>query len=101
MGGGFGRFVKGKRELEEHRAELARLAENVEAGADVALVFAGGGGFVGEALPEFGGEKEDGICRYAFDPGGGVVGADGLIERGVDFDGVEKLSEERCFVKVF
>src|SRR6266852_2951151 len=101
MGGGFGRAVKGKRELKEHRTEFARFAENVEAGADVALVFGGGRGFMGEALPEFCGEEERGICGYAFDPGGGVVRTDRLIERGIDFDRVKKLGEERCFVKVF
>src|SRR5579864_2086489 len=101
MGRGFWRFVKGKRELEEHRAELTCFAENVEAGADVALVFGSGGGFVCEALPEFGGKEERGIRGNAFDPGVGVVRADGLIEGSVDFDGVEKLGEECCFVKMF
>ena len=101
MGGGFWCAMKGKRELEKHRAKLACFAQHVEAGADVALVFGRGRGFVGEALPEFGGEDERGICRYAFDPGGGVVRADGLIEGSIDLDGVEKPGEESCFVKVF
>lgn len=39
---GFRRFVKGKRELEKNGAELASFAENVETGADVALVFGAG-----------------------------------------------------------
>jgi len=55
---------------------------------------------VGEALPEFGGEEERRICSYALDPRGGVFRADGLVERSVDFDGVEKLGEEACFVKI-
>src|ERR1700692_1165770 len=101
MGGGFGRAVKGERELQENRAELACTVETVEAGADVALVFGGGGGFVGEALPKFCGEEERGVGGNAFEPGGGMVRADGLIERGVDFDGVKKLGEERGFVKTF
>ncbi len=101
MSGGFGRVVKGKRELEKHGAEFAGFAENVEAGADVALVFGCGGGFVGEALPEFGGEEERGICRDTFDPAGGVFRVNWLIKRSVDFDGVEKLGEKCRFVKVF
>jgi len=55
---------------------------------------------MGEALPEFGGEEERGIRRYAFDPGGGVIWADRLIEGSIDFDGVEKLGEESGFVKI-
>jgi hypothetical protein len=93
--------VKGKRELEEHCAEFAWFAKNVEAGTDAAFVFGGGGGFVGEALPEFGGEEERGICGNSFDPCGGLVRTYGLIEGSVDFDGVEKLGEEGCFVKIF
>jgi len=58
MSDSLGRFVKGKRELEENRAEFAGLAEDVEAGADAALVLGCGGWLVGEALPEFCGEKE-------------------------------------------
>ena len=58
MGGSFGRFVKGERELDEHRAELACFVKNVEAGTDVAFVFGAGRGFVGEALPKFGCEEE-------------------------------------------
>jgi hypothetical protein len=100
MGGGFGRFVKGKRELEEYRAELASFAENVKAGADIALVFGVGRWLVGEALPEFGSEEERRICGYPLDPGGGVIRADWLIEGSIDFDGVEKLGEECGFVKI-
>src|SRR5689334_10003289 len=98
MGDGFRRFVNGKRELQEHRAKLACFAENVEASANVTLVFSGSRGFVGEALPEFGGEEERGICRDTIDPGGGVVRIYGLVEGGIDLDGVEKLSEECGFV---
>lgn len=87
--------------MEEHRAELACLAEDVEARANVALVSDGSRGFVGEALPEFGGEEERGIRGDAFDPGGGVIRMDGLVEGSVDLDGVEKLSEESGFVKIF
>src|SRR5712664_4356279 len=101
MGLGFSRFVKGKRELEEHGAKLARFSKNVEACACGAFVFGRGGRFVGEALPEFRGEKERGISGAAFDPGAGGVGADWLIERGIDFDGVEELGEECGFVERF
>ena len=101
MGECFGGAVKRERELEENGAELAGCVKNVEAGADVALVLGGGRGFVGEALPKFGGEEERGIGGNAFEPGGGMVRADGLIEGGIDFDGVKELGEERGFVKVF
>ena len=101
MGDGFRRFVNGKRELQEHRAKLACFAENVEASANVTLVFSGSRGFVGEALPEFGGEEERGICRDTFDPASGVLRVNWLIKRSVDFDGVEKLGEEGGFVKRF
>ena len=56
---------------------------------------------MGEALPEFGGEEERGVCGDAFDPGSGVVRMDWLVERSIDFDGVEKLCEEGGFVKRF
>jgi hypothetical protein len=42
--------MKGTRELEEHSAELARLAENVESGTHGVLVRGGGRGLVSEAL---------------------------------------------------
>ena len=101
MGDGFRRFVNGKRELQEHRAKLACFAENVEASANVTLVFSGSRGFVGEALPEFGGEEERGVCGDALDPGSGVVRMDWLVERSIDFDGVEKLGEKCGFVECF
>ena len=85
--------------MEENGAEFACVAKNVEPCACGAFVVNGGGRFVGEALPEFCGEEERGIYGYTLDPGGGVVGADGLVERSVDFDGVEKLGEECGFVK--
>jgi len=85
--------------LDEYGAEFACVTKNVEACARGTFVFGGGGSFVGEALPEFGGEEEGGICGDALDPGGGVVRADWLIERSVDLDGVEELDEECGFVK--
>src|ERR1700719_1451622 len=101
MGGGFRGAMKGKRELEEHSAELTRLAENVESSAHGVLVSGGSRGLVGEALPEFGGEEERRICGYAFDPAGGVVRTNRQVEGGIDLDGVKKLGEKSCFVKVF
>ena len=55
---------------------------------------------MGEALPEFGGEEERRVSGDPLDPTGGVVWADWLIERSIDFDGVKKLSEKCGFVKV-
>ena len=101
MRDGFRRLVKGKRELQEDGTELACLAEDIEAGADGALVFGACRGFVGEALPEFCGEEERGVGGYAIDPGGGVLWADGLVEGSVDFDDIEILGEEGCFVEGF
>ena len=101
MGDGFCRFVKRKRKLEEHRAKLACLTENIETCARGAFVFNGGGRLVGEALPEFGGEEERRVCGDLLDPTEGVVRADWLIERSIDFDGVEKLGEKCGFVKSF
>ena len=93
--------MKGERELEENRAELACFVKNVEARTDVALVFDSGRGFVGEALPEFRGKEEGRVGGNTFEPRGGVVWANGLIEGSIDFDSVEKLGEESGFVKIF
>jgi len=72
--------VKRKRKLEEHRAELACLTENIETCARVAFVFNGGGRLVGEALPEFGGEEERGIGGDPLDSKRGH-GPGGLVDR--------------------
>src|SRR5882762_8759249 len=101
IGKGLLGLVKRKRELQEDGAEFAGSMENVKAGTDGALVRKGGAGngVVSESLPEFGGEKEAWICEYTIDPLRGVVGAQGLVERGVDFDGVEKFGEVGGFVE--
>ena len=95
------RAVKRKRELEENGAEFAGSAEDVKASADGTLVGGGGAGdrVVSETLPEFGGEEETWIYEDTIDPMRGVVGAQGLIERRVDFDGVEKFSKIGGFME--
>jgi len=86
--------------LEENGAELACFSENIEARACGAFVFGGSGRFVGEALPEFGGEVERGSWLATSSiQAAAWVGSDWLVEGGVDFDGVEELSEECRFVK--
>ncbi len=52
-----------------------------------------------ESLPEFGGEKEARIYEDTIDPLRGVVGAQGLVERRVDFDGIEEFGEVGGFVE--
>ena len=54
-----------------------------------------------EFAPEFGGEEESRIGGDAVDPLFGVGRLHGMVEGGVDFDGVEKLGEEGGFVKIF
>ena len=98
---GFRFAVEGKRELEEDGAEFAGLAESVETGADSFFVFERGGRIVREFPPQFGGEDEIGICGNALDPASGVVGAERLVKRSVDFDGVEELREISGFVEAF
>ena len=106
--GGFGFFrtMERERELEEDSAEFIRSAQNVEASADSSFVFRGGDraecrGIVSESLPEFGGEEKAGIGGDTVKPLRGVIGTQGLVERSVDLDGVEKFSEKGGFVKTF
>jgi hypothetical protein len=101
IGDGFLGAMEGKRELEEDGTEFVGGAENVKAGADEALVFGGGARVVSEFLPEFGGEEEARIGGDAFEPVGGVVGAERMVEGGVDFDGVEEGGEIFGFVETF
>ncbi len=93
--------MKGKRELEQDGAETIGALEDVEAVGGDGDVDVGGGIFVSEFAPEFGGEKEARVGGDAFDPLFGVGGLHGMVEGRVDFDGVEKFGEERGFVEVF
>ena len=52
-----------------------------------------------EPLPELGGEEERRVGRDAVDPGRGVVGPEGLVERSIDFDGVKESGEVGGLVK--
>ena len=54
---------------------------------------------MGKALPELRGKDESRIGSHPVNPLGGVLGANGIIERGVNFDGVEKLGEISGVVK--
>ena len=54
-----------------------------------------------EPLPEFGGKDEARVGRDAVDPLGGVVGPNGIVERGVDLNSVEEFGQISCFVKAF
>ena len=98
---GFGGAVEGKRELQKDGAEFFCVSQDIKARADSAFVFSTGGGIVREPLPELGGEQERRVGRDAVDPGRGVVGAERLVERSIDFDGVEESGEVLGFVKAF
>ena len=54
---------------------------------------------MGEALPKLRSKNESRIGCHPVNPLGGVVGANGIIKRGVNLDGVEKLGEIRGVVK--
>jgi hypothetical protein len=98
---GLWRFVERKRELQEDGAEFVCFAKDIESGADIAFVFFRGRRIMGEFLPELRREDERGIGGDAFEPKGGVVWTQGLIEGSVDFDGVEKFGEICGFVEIF
>jgi len=97
---GFLGAVKRKGELQKHGAESASFLKNVETSADGLLVVRCCGWFVGEFLPEFGGEEERGVGRHALQPSGGVFRAQWVVERRVDLDGVEELREISGLVEV-
>ena len=101
ISGGFLGAMEGEGKLEEDGAEFVGSAEDVEAGADEALVIGGGAGIVGEFLPEFGGEEEARIGGDAGEPVGGVIGAEGMVEGRVDLDGVEEGGQIFGFVEIF
>jgi len=96
--------MKRKRELKKNGAEFIGGAENVEAGADGAFVGSGGARGAGncvvsESLPELGGEDEAGIGGDKLDPVCGKIGAQRLVKRSVDLNGVEEFGEIGGFVE--
>jgi len=95
----FGRLMKRKRELQEESAEAVRFVKDVETFADGFDVAGRGAAFVGELLPELGGEKESGIRGDALEPLCGERRLERMVEGRVDLDGVEELREVRRFVK--
>jgi hypothetical protein len=99
-----GRFrgpVKRKRELQQHRAELPGLVQDIEAGAYRAFILGGGTRVVREFLPQLGSEHKARIRGNAFEPLLGVLRVQWLVEGSVDLDGVKELREVRSFVKAF
>jgi len=95
-----------ERELEENGAKFVGRAQNIEAGANGALIGGGrgrsiGGKLMSEALPKFSGEDEAGVCDHAIEPLRGVIGTQWLVEGSVDFDGVEEFGKVGSFVEIF
>ena len=87
-----------KWELKKDGAEFVSGAQNVEAGANSALVSSGRegsrrAGLVSEALPELGGENEARVNGNTIEPLRGVLGMQRLVKGSVDFDGVEEFGE--------
>ena len=102
---GLFRAMERERELEENGAKFVGRAQNIEAGANGALIGGGreggvGGELMSEALPKFGGEDEAGICGDAIEPLRGVIGTHWLVEGSVDFDDVEEFGKVGSFVKI-
>jgi hypothetical protein len=97
---GFFVAVKRKRELQKHGAEFSCFLKNIETGADGLLVVFRCGWLVSEFLPKFGGEEERRVGGYPLQPTGGVVGAERLVERRVDLDGVEEFGEISGLVEI-
>src|SRR5690348_2876606 len=101
---GFLGAMKGKRELQQDRAELARRPQYVKPGPHGALVVRGGAGSGGsnvvrEALPQFCGEEETRIAGDKIEPLFDIFRFERLVKRSVDFDGVEKLGKIRGFME--
>src|SRR4029077_956354 len=98
--------MKRKRELQQDRAELICCAKHIEAGANGALILCRGSRcyrsyVVRKSLPEFGGEHKARIRRHAVDPLRRVVGAQRLVKRSIDLDGVKKFRQVRRLVEPF
>src|SRR5262249_27388911 len=101
---GFLGAMKGKRELQQHRAEFSGGAQDIKAGADGALVLGRGSGnsgsnIVRETLPKFCSEKETRVAGDKINPLLGIFRFQRLVKRSIDFDGVEEVGEVRSFVK--
>ena len=88
------------RKLQQQRAQAAFFKQWRHAFLESFFVFAVGLALVREALPELGGKLESRIVCDPADPRLGHLGGGGMIETGVDFDGVEELGEERRFVEI-
>ncbi len=101
MSDSFAVAMKREGKLDKNGAEFARIAKHVEASPNRTFIFGGSARFVGESLPKFCGEQESGIRGDAIDPHGSVVGPQRLVERRVDFDGVEETGEISSFVELF
>lgn len=52
-------------------------------------------------MPEFGREDKPRVGSDAVDPLRRMIRPNGIVERGIDLDGVEEFGEIRCFVKAF
>src|SRR5712692_10489987 len=94
------RMVERKRELQQHRAQLAGVPQQVKSRPDGALVFRGGSAFVREFLPEFRGEQKPRVRRHACQPLPAEDWPEGLVERRVDLDGVEEFGQVSGFVEL-
>src|ERR1700731_5115319 len=85
--------------MKQHGSELSGLVQRIEAHAHSFNICGSGGAFVSKFLPEFGGEQEARVAGNTGEPLCGQLWTDGLVEGGIDFDGVEKFGEVVCFVK--
>src|SRR6267154_1704795 len=91
--------VKRERELQQHRSQLAGLAQYIEASTYRAFILRSRARVVREFLPHLCRENKARICGNPLDPLLGMLRVQWLIKRSVDLDSVKNLRQVRGFMK--
>src|SRR3981189_1856054 len=91
--------MKRERELQQHRSQLAGLAQYIEAGTYRAFILGSRARVMREFLPHLRRKNKARICGNALDPLLGMLRVQWLIKRRVDLDSVNKLRQVRGFMK--
>src|SRR6266404_1526108 len=95
----FVRAVKRERELQEHRAQLTRFAQNVKSSAHLFFITIARARIMREFLPHLRCEHEIPVLGNAFHPKLRVVRLNRIVKTCIDFNRVKKFRQVRCLVK--